>query len=517
MNGSDDKGMSFMFGSIRQFFVVSVLLSTAFLSRDTGVTAASNTSPNPDKLVGRALRGLVDGFRHGLLMQAADRSAIDAFYRQRGFSPVWIVDGRMTDRARAIIKCLAEAEAEGLRSVDYAVPKLENDLDVKAAARTELGLTTAALAYAHDAAVGRIPYNKISSEIAYPSQPFNRAAALLSLTKAENPAEILVSFNPAQAGFQALKKQLAEYRAALDEARNLKFRSRGAAVERSRLETVIRTIVANMERWRWMPRDLGGNHVIVNIPDFTLKVVREGSIVWKTKIIVGDPLLPTPVMSADMTSVTFNPIWNVPKSIAEKEYLTAIDDELERLDRLGIRSVRYADGSVHVYQLPGEWNALGQVRFNFPNKFAVYQHDTPEQFLFERKVRTFSHGCMRVEKPLIYAQVLLAIAAPESEYSDERIYGLLGGDQVNIKLPKPIPVHLTYQTAFVDDAGNLQLRQDIYGHDQRLLAELLRAPVVVAIDAADSSEKLLRATTTNLFARMVNWLDRQKHRFGVQG
>ncbi|HET7886339.1 MAG TPA: L,D-transpeptidase family protein [Bradyrhizobium sp.] len=489
---------------------VSALLLAAFLSHDTRVaTHMSATSPNAP--VARVLRHLVDDLRKSRLMPAADQAAVETFYRKRGFSPLWIADGQMTDRARGAIECLGDADAEGLRSADYAIAELARDADAKALARAELGLTRAVLAYAHDAAIGRVPYDRVSSEIAYQPQPFGRLAALERVAEAKDAAETLRSFNPTHAGYRALKRQLSEYRAALVKAKGVKPRSSGSVSEASRLESVVRTIVANMERWRWMPRDLGADHVMVNIPDFTLKIVRADAAVWTTKVVVGDPLSPTPITSADMTSITLNPIWNIPKSIVEKEYLTAIGDELERMDRLGIRSARSADGSLHVYQLPGEWSALGQVRFNFPNKFAVYQHDTPEQYLFARKSRAFSHGCIRVEKPLIYAQALLAIVAPERDYSAERIYGLLGGDEFNIELPKAMPVHLTYQTAFVDDAGKLQLRDDIYGHDQRLLAASMRAP---ASNVAQTPEKP-PVVAKGLLVRMADWLDRQRHRLGV--
>jgi murein L,D-transpeptidase YcbB/YkuD len=519
------KGKSLMLPRVRQVFAVSALLLAVLLTRDTSATAvASNAFPDPDMLVAKVLRHLVDGLRQGHILQPADRSAVEAFYRRRDFSPVWIVDGRMADRARAAINRLKDADAEGLRAADYVTYNIERDPDAKALAKAELSLTTAALAYARDAATGRVRYAEVSPDIAYSGPSFNRLEALASLASAENVAQTLISFNPPQAGYLALKQQLARFHTALAESefkvesrlRNTRTLSLEVTRERSRLEAVIGKIALNMERWRWMPRELGANHVIVNIPDFTLHVVRDHAVVWTTRLVVGDKSSPTPIMSADMTSITLNPIWNIPKSIVEKEYLPGLDEDADRLDRLGIHAVRYTDGSLHVYQLPGEWNALGQIRFNFPNRFSVYQHDTPERYLFARSMRSYSHGCMRVEEPLMYAQTLLAMVAPEQDYTTDRIYGLLGGDEINIDFTRPIPVHLTYQTAFVDDAGSLQTREDIYRQDERLSAALTRASRISADDlAVRSFGQQPRAAAKSFAVRMANWLVRQKHRLGI--
>src|SRR5262249_41301553 len=170
--------------------------------------------------------------------------------------------------------------------------------------------------------------------------------------------------------------------------------------------------------------------------------------------------------------ITVNPTWNVPPSIVYNEYLPALQQDPTVLERMGLRLSQNPDGSVHISQPPGERNALGRIRFNFPNKFLVYQHDTPDKHLFARDVRAFSHGCMRVQDPPRYAEVLLGIARPNEGYTQERIRRMFGSAEQDIQLPTPIPVHITYQTAFVDDAGKLQLRDDIYGRDARVIAAL---------------------------------------------
>jgi murein L,D-transpeptidase YcbB/YkuD len=232
----------------------------------------------------------------------------------------------------------------------------------------------------------------------------------------------------------------------------------------------IDTILVNMERWRWLPRDLGNPHVIVNVPDYTLSLYNDGKVYWHTRIVVGKPNLATPMVSAEMKFITVNPTWNVPPSIIEKEYLPALEADPQALERIGLKLTQDADGTIHISQPPGAGNALGRIRFNFPNKFLVYQHDTPDKYLFAREKRAYSHGCMRVQNPLTYGEKLLSLVLPKERYTEARLESMFGGSEININFPKFIPVHLTYQTAFVDDAGKLQLREDVYGRDAKMLA-----------------------------------------------
>jgi L,D-transpeptidase YcbB len=240
----------------------------------------------------------------------------------------------------------------------------------------------------------------------------------------------------------------------------------------------IDTVIVNMERWRWLPRQLGapslGNaYVILNIPDYTLKVMQNGAQVWNTKVVTGQPgIHATPLLTETMKFITVNPTWNVPPSIIYNEYLPALQQDPTVLQRMGLKLERARDGSIHISQPPGEANALGRIRFNFPNKFLVYQHDTPDKNLFAREERPFSHGCMRVQNPDQYAATLLGITAPNEHYTPEKIRSMYGHSEIDIKFPTPIPVNITYQTAFVDDAGKLQFRKDVYSRDAAMLALL---------------------------------------------
>ncbi|QWG19243.1 L,D-transpeptidase family protein [Bradyrhizobium sediminis] len=250
------------------------------------------------------------------------------------------------------------------------------------------------------------------------------------------------------------------------------------AINSPKRDRQIDTVIVNMERWRWLPRQLGvaslnNAYVILNIPDFTLKVMQGGAPVWTTRVVTGKPgSHATPMLTETMKFITVNPTWNVPPSIIYNEYLPALQQDPTVLQRMGLRLERARDGSIHISQPPGEANALGRIRFNFPNKFLVYQHDTPDKHLFAKEERAFSHGCMRVQNPDQYAATLLNIVMPNDKYTPEKIRSMYGRSEIDLKFPTPLPVNITYQTAFVDDAGKLQLRKDLYGRDAQMLALL---------------------------------------------
>jgi murein L,D-transpeptidase YcbB/YkuD len=247
------------------------------------------------------------------------------------------------------------------------------------------------------------------------------------------------------------------------------------AINSPKRDRQIDTVILNMERLRWLPRQLGAPalnnaYVILNVPDYTLKVMQGGGEVWTTRVVTGKPgNHATPMLTETMKFITVNPTWNVPPSIIYNEYLPALQQDPTVLQRMGLKMERARDGSIRISQPPGEANALGRIRFNFPNKFLVYQHDTPDKHLFAKEERAFSHGCMRVQNPDQYGATLLNIVLPNEKYSAEKIRGMYGRGETNINFPTPVPVHLTYQTAFVDDAGKLQFRKDVYGRDARMM------------------------------------------------
>ncbi len=280
------------------------------------------------------------------------------------------------------------------------------------------------------------------------------------------------------------------------------------AINSPKRDKTIDIVLVNMERWRWLPRQLGAAslkdaYVILNIPDFTLKVMQDGGQVWTTRVVTGKPgSHATPMLTETMKFITVNPTWNVPPSIIYNEYLPALQQDPTVLQRMGLRLERNRDGSIHISQPPGEANALGRIRFNFPNKFLVYQHDTPDKNLFAHDVRAYSHGCMRVQNPDQYASTLLNIVMPKRGYTAEKIRSMYGHSEIDLKFPTHIPVNITYQTAFVDDAGKLQIRKDIYGRD---------ATMIALMKAARSSKTSVAAPTRALGGRTDRRSPRTSH------
>lgn len=221
-------------------------------------------------------------------------------------------------------------------------------------------------------------------------------------------------------------------------------------------------IRANMERWRWMPRDLGARHVIVNVPAFTVALVQDGRVVTRHRGVVGARRTPTPQLSARISAVTVNPWWNVPQSIASTMRSTA-----------GYQ-VREVNGSRLIRQPPGPRNALGRLKIEMPNEWAIYLHDTPAQALFDRPVRAFSHGCIRTQYVRDFAADLLA---PGNGQWDRAAIdaAIARGDTRSITLAQPVPVYISYFTAAATTDGNIVTYPDIYGRDAPVRQALNRA------------------------------------------
>ena len=484
--------------------------------------------PGPDAAISDQLRELANGKFDHLITNKKDRMQIDAFYSGRNYKPLWIADGKANDSAKAAIAYLGHVDADGLFPSDYPVPNFAALSTPADLANAEIQLTMSVITYAHHASIGRVAWSRVTADAAYDRPAPEPADVLATVADAKDMATALDSYEPHTPGYLALKAKLAEIRAGqvdkakpaiasgpvlkvgMQDNRVPELRERlgvlgdgGTTYDKALAEAVKKfqkdhqlavtgtltaatvdaingprpdhvedTIIANMERWRWAPHDFPDTYVIVNLPDFTLRVMHDGKLVWKTNIVIGKPEMPTPIMTADMKFITVNPTWNVPPSIINNEYLPALQQDPTALDRIGLKISRNPDGSVHIYQPPGDGNALGRIRFNFPNKFLVYQHDTPDKYLFAYAKRAYSHGCMRVQDPAHYAEVLLSLVRPNDGYSEERIKKMFGPNEVNIDFPKFMPVNLTYQTAFVDSEGKLEFRDDVYGRDKTLIAIL---------------------------------------------
>ena len=240
----------------------------------------------------------------------------------------------------------------------------------------------------------------------------------------------------------------------------------------------VRQVELNLERWRWLPRDLGDPHVLINIPEYRLEVWDHGQVPVTMRIVVGKKDTPTPIFADEMTYVVFAPYWNVPSDIAANETLPSVMRDpsflerthMEVIDSAGNRvdpaSIDLANPSAYRFrQRPGASNSLGLVKFMFPNQYNVYLHYTPEDSLFARATRSFSHGCVRLQEPELLARYVLR---DQPDWTPERIdEAMHGEDEKIVKLRQPLPVYLGYWTARVSGDGLLQFRDDVYGIDAR--------------------------------------------------
>jgi murein L,D-transpeptidase YcbB/YkuD len=252
------------------------------------------------------------------------------------------------------------------------------------------------------------------------------------------------------------------------------------------VEARLRQIAVNLERWRWMPHQLGRLHISVNIPAATLDLVEDGAVALRMRVVVGDTRHPTPSMGTTMASVVLNPPWSVPTSIANNEILPKLRRDPNYLVNSNLRIADYPEDSpeaagdgvdwnaigkkfpYRLRQPPGPDNALGQLKFNLHDSDDIYLHDTPNHRAFSRAYRALSHGCVRLEEPVGLGEILLG----------SRWQGRLGENLSTnkstrtLKLERTVPVYLVYFTAWADPSGEMNFREDIYGHDRRLTQEL---------------------------------------------
>lgn len=519
-------------------------MEAAGTSAPAGQPATAETTAPPADPLAAAIEQALD--------DSGANAAVAEFYTDRAFAPLWIDAGKLSGAARAVIHRLERADIYGLDPARYETPRLDIGLEATASpadlAEAELRLSLAALKFAADARTGTFDpasLGKFTTPTLVRPEP---KAVIEGLAAASDRVAYLEAFNPPHPQFAALRKLLADLRDREDadappeigEGPTLKpgmsdervpaLRARlgiaevvgdGALVydettveavkgfqERAGLDIdgsigpqtraslnggtdiTVADVLVNMERWRWVPRDMGARNVWVNIPEFRLRLMSNGAPEFETRVIVGTPENQTPVFSDEIEYVDANPYWNVPRSIAAKEMMPEIRQDPNYFFRNGLqviyitggqeflidpRSVdwRLFDGETMPFrfrQPPGGGNALGRVKFMFPNKHAVYLHDTPTRNLFARSVRAYSHGCVRVDRPMEFADALMS---REDSAHRERVRKMVaGGENGTLDLTRHVPVHLTYFTVWVDEAGEARKRADIYDYDQRMKASM---------------------------------------------
>jgi L,D-transpeptidase YcbB len=418
--------------------------------------------------------------------EQADYAALKTFYAQWAGS-LWLGNGALTPRAEQALLEINQADSWGLKATAFDLPKLgAPSADPEVLANVEIKLSFAVLKYARAARGGRLDPAAVSRKFDQKPPVYEPGSLLLAMAEHADVAAYLRQLHPRHEQFQRLRQALLAARAAPPDANTA---------------ATVRRLLVNLERWRWMPDELGDFYVWDSVPEQMTRVVDRGEVTLSERIVVGKPSTPTPIFSANMQFVIFHPSWGVPAGMKVQElwpqlrntgggWFSSYPLASAVLAGHGLSvsrgghpinpdSVDWSKVDIREFEFvqpPGAKNVLGIVKFRFPNKHDVYMHDTPERHLFGGAVRAFSHGCMRVQNPVRLAEVLLAHDKGWTA-SDVQGYVRRGGE---IALKQPIPVHVTYFTAVVDDAGKVQYFPDVYGLDERLASALEGARVSLA-------------------------------------
>ena len=406
---------------------------------------------------------------------------------------VWVQDGAIAPRALAAIAELRAADKYGLDPADYRVdvPQLPDDQNARAQAllRFEFALSAKALTYVLDATRGRVDPNRISGYHDLPRKSVDLAAALDELANSDDAAAALAARNPDNPQFKALVAELAQLRSEAPQepaaAPERKGKHKYAAAKSEGTAGKIQKIELALEELRWLPRDFGKTYVFLNQPGFEVTFVEDGKPKLSMRAVVGKPSAQTYFFVDRIKDVEYNPYWNVPRSIVINEMLRHLYNDPgwlnhrgyevsnERGRQIASNSVNWAavasdKVAVDVRQPPGDHNALGRLKIEFPNKHAIYMHDTPEKSLFKRDMRALSHGCVRLEHPRDMAAALLGTSV---EHIDKRIASK-STDKELVK--RDIPVYLAYFTAWADAEGKVHYFDDVYDRDAHLKTALAK-------------------------------------------
>lgn len=524
--------------------VMLALTPTGQAFAETSAPAVSATSPSSPAEALDSLLAVADAGGDPIESEVLD--GVRAFYAARHYDLLWLKSRETTPQMTALRTRMDGAASYGLDPADYPTPMLAPRYvdDPALLAAADLEFTRAVARFVTHVSSGRLRPSDISSIITLGPEHVRIGESLARLARVQNVEAALSIYEPHHPQYLLLKQKLAELLAAeADDTRvvipegallrpgahdervpqlrlrmgltlevraepNLYDAALVSAVEAFQEESAltvdgivgprtllalngvspedqIATITANLERWRWMPRDLGDFHIMVNVPEFVVRVVDHHTVVHTTRVVVGAPGHRTPIFSHVMSHLVVNPYWNVPTSIVSNEMLPEIRQNpggyfarhgYQVLVESGGRSVVVDPGSInwgsvnprsiHIRQVPGDANALGRIKFMFPNQYSVYLHDTPSKALFERDFRAYSHGCVRVDNPLDFADAILPTAAPE--WNSARLEALYGGRERRINLDHPIPVHIAYFTMWVDETGELRRFEDVYGYDSEM-------------------------------------------------
>lgn len=438
-------------------------------------------APPPEDPVVLAVRAQLDDAALRKQNSAADVAALAAFYAEHDGPPLWITTVGFSRNAQALIHEIEKADDWGLSAGAFDLPSAAHlPPTPEAQAAGDIKLSLAILKYARFARGGRLTPSRVSPLFDQKPALRDPDKVLSEIAASNEPVSYLQDLHPNHDQFGRLRMALAKARADAEK----RGRKAGTKPEVQRL-------IVNMERWRWMPANLGTYYVWNNVPEYNTRVIKGGKTIYAERTIVGQAKYATPIFSAPMRSIVFHPPWVVPETILREDLQPALQrggffggPSTAILRQHGLRvsyqgqpvdadTIDWTRVNVRQYtftQPPGPTNVLGTLKFNFPNKHAVYMHDTPQRELFSETVRTLSHGCIRVREPDRLAALLLA---HDKSWPASKVNGLLAANSnTAVKLNRPVPVHLTYFTAVADLSGKAETFTDVYGLDSKMAAAL---------------------------------------------
>jgi murein L,D-transpeptidase YcbB/YkuD len=393
-----------------------------------------------------------------------DASTLMEYYKRERYQNIWTNKSGLTKNGKQLVAVLEDVWLDGLQPLDYisSLPRDLNKLRGDDLAGLELYLSQSAYKLARDLYGGRATASVEDPDIVIPRKKLDLIALLGSMEK-NGPLTVIERLRPPHEQYNALREVLVKTADPIKQ----------------------RQIIVNMERWRWLPRDLGKLHVFVNTAAFLMYTNQNGTEVDRRRVIVGKEYHKTPIFSDNITYSEFNPTWTVTPSIAGNEMLPKLRNDPSYLNKKGydlyaswkadapkMNATQIDWSSVSKNRFPhrivqpaGPDNALGQVKFLFPNKFNVYLHDTANRALFDQSDRALSHGCIRVHKPLEFADLLYKL---DDNPARSKLEGIVNSKRTKgVKFQRPIPVHLTYFTTWVKN-GKLQTFSDIYKRDRSI-------------------------------------------------
>jgi murein L,D-transpeptidase YcbB/YkuD len=408
-----------------------------------------------------------------MLAMVDDGGVAAAFYQQRAGALAWSGSPRAAEDARLALDVLSRAGTQGLNADRYGVYHSGDPV------ADDVAISVAVLTYMRDVAIGRPALEAMDADVALRPREFDAATILNTALRDGRLVAVLENLGPPHAEYRALKAALARQLTTGDAA----------------------VVAANMERWRWMPAQLEPDRIVINAAKAELELWLGGKVALTSRVIVGRPGNPTPILRAEGAGVTINPPWTVPHSIAVKEILPKLKSNPGYLakedmvllngppgDPHGLhvnwRSIRAGTFPYRIRQVPGPHNALGRIKLELPNQFDVYLHDTPARTLFAKPKRALSHGCVRVEQIMPLASYTLA---GDLSAMDRITQSIAGGQTEYLPLKRTLPVYFLYWTAFSGPSGAMEMAADIYGRDRRLISAMQSQPLRIASAAANCS------------------------------